>query len=587
MLQIKMAIRPVRPDVVLAVLLACTGQAAPQEAASSGGLSAWLDLADGAPVAGQSFDLRLRLLDATTGEPPLGLTLRSWIRPVEAGLPACTDAARAFRATGSLPRGVLDLDAPILAAVFSEGAVTLADPSLAQARATLRKAWVFSEPPVAMMADAATSSFLMAFAATGEVVRMDASDGSLTLAATGFDAPSDMIVTSHGLWVEDQTGLHLVTTERTTDLGPGTLVSASSLGVLSRSGGTLTLADLKTGLSVLQTQGDLPAAAVPDPADQDRAAGLVHAAGATLHVAWASGARQSIALGAAPDTLVPTEDGRSVLALDSAAGVIARVDLARGEVTEVIGDAGFAFGQALVLDGRLFLLAADASVVAVLNLAAAPDAPRWRRLTLGPPQDVLPGMRQLMTTPTRFGPVLALNPVNGLVSEIDTPEALGNAPQMSGFALRGGRPTGLATLTRSLRETDAPGIWQTRLALPAGAHELVVTAGIGLTLCLSLTVDGLVEATPTVQLTLADVPTSGSGHLRFRLEIPATVARPGDTASVTVAALGTGWRLRGLATADSSGLFTLPVSLPGPGLYAATPELAGIEAQATTFEVLP
>ncbi len=251
-------------------------------------------------------------------------------------------------------------------------------------------------------------------------------------------------------------------------------------------------------------------------------------------------------------------------------------------MSQVISDAGFPIGQALMAGGRLYLLARDSSSVAVLNPAAAPDAPRWRRLALGPPQPPGKGLWQLMTAPTPVGPVLALNPLNGLVSEIDAPEALGNAPQMTGFALRGGQPIALATLTRSWRDTATPGTLATRLALPAGNHEIVVTAGIGLTLCLPLSVNGPTDTAPTATLHLTAPP---GATLSFRLETTGAAPPSNTETRITIAAIGSGWRQTAMATPDASGIYTLTVALPGPGLYAATPDLPGLDARATTFQV--
>lgn len=564
------------------------GPAATQESASAGGLMAQLGLPNGPPVAGKAFEARLTLTDASSGEAPRGLLLRSWVRPSEPGAPACTDAVRAFRATGSLPRGVIDLDAPVLAAAFSEGAVTLADPSLAQARATLRKAWAFSDPPAAMVADPARGLFHMAFTATGEVVAMDASDGGLALVAEGLDGPSELVPApgGEGLWIGARDGVRFVLVDgANVHHGVGALVAAGPGAVIVAGDQRLRLLDAATGAVILEAAGTQPATGLRDPFDPSRPGGLAWAEGAEVQMLWQSGARQSVALGAVPDRLVADENGRRLYAIDSAAGAIAVVDLARGRVTEVIGDAGFAIGEALMTDDRLYLLSADASAVAVLNTRAAPDAARWRRLSLGPPVQPAEGWTQVLTATEAPGPVLALNSVNGLVSEVDAPEALGNAPQMTGFALRGGRPIGLVTLDRRWRE-GAVGEWRTRLALPAGAHEIVLTAGVGLTLCLPVTVAGEQQDVPRVVLRLTEVPAAGSGVLHFRLDRGDERAiDPVAPARVTVAALATGWRQRGLARAEGGGLFTMPVMLPGPGIYTITPDLAGFEAQATTFEV--
>jgi hypothetical protein len=482
----------------------------------------------------------------------------------------------------------VDLDAPVLAAAFSEGAVTLADPALAQARATLRKAWAFAAPPAAMVADADGGRFLMAFAGTGEVVAMDASDGSLTLVAGGLAAPAALVpAPGGGVWIGDADGVAVVDPDGALRrLGPGLVQAAPPWGVLVAGPESLRLLDGGSGAVLAEAPGRLPAAVLPDPADPTRPGGLAWVEGAAVEALWRSGARQRIGLGAGADRLLAGADGRRLYALDSAAGAIAVVDLAKGQVADVVADAGFPFGEALIAGDRLHLLAADASAAAVLNLRAGPEAPRWRRLALGPPVPPAAGWRQLLTLPEAPGPVLAMNPGNGLVSEVDAPEALGNAPQMTGFALRGGSPVGLATLSRRWREA-APGDWRTRLALPAGAHEIVVTAGLGLTLCLPLTVAGERDETPAVVLRLEEAPAAGPGLLRFRLEAPRGALDAAGPPGVTVAALATGWRQRGRAVPEGDGRFAFAVTLPGPGLYSVTPDIPGLEARATTFEVLP
>src|SRR5690606_21646298 len=79
-------------------------------------------------VPGQAFGIRATLTNAAGAEPPAGLYLSGWLRPMSFRNLPCTDAARAYLATQRLPTGAVDLNGPVIGVLSADGAATVVDP---------------------------------------------------------------------------------------------------------------------------------------------------------------------------------------------------------------------------------------------------------------------------------------------------------------------------------------------------------------------------------------------------------------------------------------------------------------------------
>lgn len=120
--------------LALAVLMAApVGAQGEVDAAALRTVLALSDLATGSDQRAQAnlpTRLTVRLTDVVSGQSPRGLSPRFMARPAGVGTPTCEQAARAYRATGSVPAGAVDFGTPLLVTETVDGAIGVADPKL-------------------------------------------------------------------------------------------------------------------------------------------------------------------------------------------------------------------------------------------------------------------------------------------------------------------------------------------------------------------------------------------------------------------------------------------------------------------------
>lgn len=603
-----------RSALLAAALLAGAGAGGAEErrSAAGAGLVGTLRFedAEGRPIetppSGEAVRLVLDLADPATGEPARGLAPAVWIRPVEPGGVACAAAGRAFRATGRLPVGTVDLNGIALAASFADGAVTLVDPRLDLASANLRAAHRFDAAPAFVAGLGPAQAFLLGFPEAGRLVRLDAADGR-TRDIVGVGRPTAALAAGPTrAFVADAEDGSVVLA----DLGGGPPAARWPIGRdprLAAGVGPGALAWSPDGRALLLdgTAGapsvtlDRPrldgAAAVPTAPDRfaaPRPAAVALLVGDTVEVVWldAPDAPTTIALGNPADQLLAAADGRFLFALDSAAGLVSVVDLAAGAVAAV-EPIGRPIAEAALTENALFLLGGDGGSVVVLSLRAlrSGTGPRRREVTIGPAAPVVAGATGALVSLEPAPQVLALSRAAQAAAVVSDYDAMGDAPPMTAVALRGGLPVAIGVVDRTIRET-APGSFEATAAVPPGAWELVASAGVAdRTLCIAFAVPG--DTGPATRPRVAArVVAPPDGALAAG---PATVtlalAPLADaTAPITVIDLVTGWRQSLVARRRADGLYELHLDLPRPGTYGLAPRLRALaRADNMILEVHP
>lgn len=608
--------RPTAPRSALLaiVVLAVAGAGSAEElrSAAGAGLIGTLRFEDAVgrsietPPASQAVRLVLALADPVTGEPARGIAPAAWIRPVEPGGVACAAAGRAFRATGQLPVGTIDLNGIVLAASFADGAVTLVDPRLDLATANLRAAHRFDATPSFVAGLGPAQAFLLGFPEAGRLVRLDAADGS-TRDVAGVGRPTAALAAGpNRVLVADAQDGSVVLAELDGSL-PATrwpvghdpqLAAGVGADALAWSpGGRALLLDGTAGAPALalvrpRLDGAAVVPAAPDPFETPRPAGVALLAGEAIEVVWldAPDAPTTITLGAPADRLLAAADGRFLFALDRAAGLVAVIDLAAGAVAAV-EPIGRPIAETALTDNALFLLADDGASVVVLSLRAlrSGTGPRRREVTIGPAERVAADATGALVSLDPAPQVLALNRAAQSAAVVSDYDAMGDAPPMTAVALRGGLPVAIGVVDRTIRET-VPGSFEATVAVPPGAWELVASAGVAdRTLCIAFAVPGDTGTAtrPRVAARLVD-PADGAlaaGPATVTLALaPLTDA----VAPITIVDLATGWRQSLVARRRDDGLYELRLDLPRPGTYGLAPRIRALaQADNMIIEVHP
>lgn len=603
-----------RSALLAVALIAATGAGGAGElrSAAGAGLVGTLRFEDAAgrpietPPASRAVRLVLALADPVTGEPARGLAPAAWIRPIEPGGAACAAAGRAFRATGRLPVGTIDFNGIVLAATFADGAVTLVDPRLDLATANLRAAHRFDAAPDFVAGLGPSQAFLLGFPETGRLVRLDAADGS-TRDVAGVGRPTTALAAgATRAFVADSEDGSVVLVEL--DGGPPAarwpvgedphLAGDGGVGALAWSSeGRAFLLDGTSGPPVLslvrsRLDGAVVVPATPDPLAPPRPAAVALLAGGAVEVVWldAPDAPTTIDLGAPADRLLAAADGRFLFALDSAAGLIAVVDLASDAVVAV-EQVGRSIAEVALTDNALFLLADDGASVVALSFRAlrSGTGPRRREVTIGPTERIPAGATGALVSLNPAPQVLALSRAAQAAAVISDYDAMGNTPPMTAVALRGGLPLAIGVVDRAIRET-IPGSFEATVAIPPGAWELVASAGVAdRTLCIAFTVPGDPGTASRVRVAgrLVDPP---DGTLAAGLATVALALAPltDAVAPITVVDLATGWRQSLEARRRDDGLYELRLDLPRPGTYGLAPRLRALErADNMILEVHP
>ncbi|HLQ19963.1 MAG TPA: hypothetical protein VK146_13380, partial [Tabrizicola sp.] len=463
------------------VLLAC--QVSAQEAEERGDLQAPLQAlvrftpeADIAP--GQPFAISARFVSAAGSDPPVGLQVAAWLRPISATNLPCTEAARAYRSTLGLPTGAVSLNGPLLAVAMADGAMTFADPDLDLASANILAAAKLEEVPSALVPDPARQRVLAVLPSRGEIVAVDALTGQVAILAGGFARPEAVVPASDGgAWVLDAGRSALIRigadgASLQTITGVTTLAVTADGGTAAYTGpGKAALLDLATGRSLAEFPVDSVASASLPLNDPSGTTGVAILASDRLELYYsdAPDAPVSIGLPAPATTLAAPADGRFIFAYDPAGGPVLVVDAVRGRLLQAVG-AEVPITEIAFTARAAFLLRADQQSAGALffDTIRADQPAAVREVVLGEARSgslpdgtwmaPLSGGRELV--------VVHAESYSGFVLH-DNPAMSDKTWPMTRVQLRGGEPRHIAVLDRSFRET-APGEFTGAATLPAG-----------------------------------------------------------------------------------------------------------------------
>lgn len=533
---------------------------------------------------GQPFDITVEIANSLGDDPPAGLVLAGWLRPVADSNLSCTEAARSFLATGRLPTGAIKLNGPVIGVAGQDGSFVIADPELDLATANLLGAARFDSPPASLSVDLDGRRFLASFAERGEVVEIAVPDAQTRVLAAGLDRPVAAYPGPGGsIWVLDQGAGQVLR------IAPDGQVQVQTLPTISRitpsaSRDALALAGDEAGILIDAGSGQI-LAGVDQPTgdavaldDLQGSFALARLAGNNLaiHYLDAVDSPVQMTLPGPASRLAASTDGRWLLAFDPGQAAPALlIDVAAGRVIQRI-DTGIPIAEIAFTDRAAYLMLADQSRVGVLDLSAIrPDQPvLMRDVMLGQPVQPARSGDGLLAPLWPQPGMLAVHSGSYTGFLIHDYSMMGDAPPMSALRLRGGIPERVATFDRSFREA-LPGRFRTAAVLPApGQYELVTTTGIGaLSFCAPLPgTSGTVPvaAQPGTVTARRDSADPSQVYLQLHAADGAPVGQM--PLIVLVSSLMTPWRETSRLIPDAAGQAPRPVLVPtnGPAVIAIT-----------------
>ena len=586
-----MGIRSTLAGCGLVLLLA--GQGLAQDGTTS--LTAVLTLTDPAsgqpmqPFAGQMVQLDLSLTDAVTGQPPRGLPLQGWVRPVQRGNSSCEQAVRGFLTTGSVPTGSVNLNTSVLAMLSQDGSVGVIDPKLNLMSANMLAAFKLDEQPAGMVVDPARMRILATQGAQGNILALPIPGGDAVVLASGLAAPAGIAVTDDGdIWVAssaDGTLKRLAPDGKprsSAQLGDARLGLRDDLDaplLVFSDTGAIRLIDRGNGKTLVDLGSAEP---VSDAVAIGTIAVLSLPAGrsvAQLRYLDAVDAPFDIPLGLPFTRISASQDGRFALAWSPGEAAFVLIDLARAQVVQPVALQDATITEARIFNGAAYLLSHDGGFVGVIDLATveigrAAEITEVRLGVKGPrPQGETALLVPLAPSPQ----LLAVDPVTQTGFVIEAMSGVNGMPPMDATRLRGGVPQKVLVVDRRLEETT-PGQFRVVWAFPAGEYELMLTTGItGLSSCLRFEVQGTRQAIGVlpVRMEVSTGPEpiqAGRPHdmlLRFYgpegeiIKVPQT--------AILVPSFKSGWRTKVIGVPQPDGALAMQVTLPHPGTFALQP----------------
>lgn len=579
-----------------AACLATLAAAGPAPAQTS--LTAALRLSDPAtgaeisPEVGKPVRLEVRLTDAVSGQPPRGLDLIGWVRPVERGAASCARAAQAFRATRRIPIGSSDLNGILVTTLNRDASVGVIDPKLDLYSSNMIAAHWFDAMPGDIAVDRQMMRALLTFPEAGRIDALSLVTGDVAPLARDLPAPADVATVSDGgIWVGSRTDGRLrrlapdgtVTATLVVGSGPVQLrklpdAETDLVGAFTQTGGLLLLNGV-SGREILRAESGGELADVTFLGDQAALAILSGRAEAELRFADAPGAAHRFPTGVAFSRLASGPDGRIAIAYTPGTPTFALIDTAVGRVAQPVELDDATVSEVAFTDSAAFLISHDGGFVAAVDLAtvALGREAVIRRVNLGARTDLPPDGAELLTPMFPSPHILAVEPKNQTGWVIGEIASSVEMPPMHSVRLRGGVPHRIRIVDRSFRE-HAPGHFETVWAFEAGDQELVLTTGIGgLSTCLRFEVRGEPARNVLTPVAIRAEPVAGPLVAGIEQEIVLRLSdrsgRPLDLPSLRLRlpSLQSSWSGTATARRHVSGELRARVRLPHPGSFVVQP----------------
>jgi hypothetical protein len=529
---------------------------------------------------GKAVRLVVSLTDATTGQPPRGLAIRGFARPMRAGAGRCEQAARAYLTTGAVAEGAVSFDTAAFVVLNEDASLGVIDPRLNLQSANMIAAHRLPEMASGLAVDSSRARLLVSLPGEGAILNLPLTGGDAQPFAAGLTDPGALLYQGDQLWAATATGLHSFGADgevrerhplglgkvRLLDDGTGGPLAYTSDGVMWRDSKQ---SDLGFRVGDLAPAGPGTVIAV---VAQEPEARVIYADVPDRPVI--------IPLGRIFQRVTPDPEARFALAWSPGDPSFAVIDLALGRVVQA-GALGTGTVSAVYLGREKgFLQSHDGGLVAVLDLGSvrAGQAVQMTAVRLGttsptPDADAGPLLLPLGET----GQIMAVDPGVQTGFLIDAMAAIDGQPPMEAARLRGGVPRAVHLADRRLIEV-ASGQFEVTWAFSSGAWELVLTSGPGgLTRCLPFAVRGDNAAAEVIQVRMQvrpqDAPLrAGKATLlevRFQDAEGVAVAMP--PLELLVPAMNSSWREVLHATPREDGTLVVTLTPPHAGAFAIQP----------------
>lgn len=594
---------------VLALVVLSSGQAPAEDATRElaadrdlqAGLAVKLRLSrqDGVPIErpdpGSAFRIEFELTDAATDTPARGMHPAVWLRPREATNSSCDEAGRAWRATGRLPLGAIDLNGTVVATHDDAGKLAFVDPRLDLATSNMLSISDTEGEVFELAADRDGQRILLRGADEIRARRIDGSTESLMQSG----GPTRMLALSGaGVWAATDGSLKRLDGHGTFEVArdgeisilrdarpPGSRPAAPSASMepeliiaTSAGAGLLIHADGRVQRFAAGPIRDVvyaPIAGGTLALGQDRLVTLA---------SLSSGAKASVGLPADADRLELDPTQRLALAWSEANSAVSFVEIS---TMRLAGALSFdrPIREVAFAGNNLFALLDDLSAVIAIDLATvAPGGePKLHSIPLGPATTVPLGSGPYLASLAPQPKVMAAHRPTQTVF-IVTAEGGERMPPMTAFRLKSGLPRALLVLDRSLQEAAAGRYATTAIGPQAGPWELVLTTGTGgLTTCFAIDVgDGiLARRDDRIRLTVSVEPVRlprsddfGESELLIHVDAGDYRTALADKLPFSVMALDRPWRANVVAERLDAGRYRGRVRLPGAGQYPIIPAFA-------------
>lgn len=529
---------------------------------------------------GIPFQITVTVNNTLGTDPPAGLTLAGWLRPVSDSNLDCTEAARSFLATARLPTGAIKLNGPVIGVASRDKGFVIADPALDLATANLMGATTFDSVPSSLIADIDNHRFLATFPETKEVRAIDVPTAHSTPIAQGLSQPVAAFPGAAGaVWVLDrgQSSVLLAAPDAPhrimlRDMQALTLAAGGKTLAAAGHASSLLL-DAQSGKVLFRVdQGAVDAVPLDD---QTGSYALARLSGGRIFIHYLD-APDSVVEVPLPDPatrIAPSVDGRWILAFDPASvQPAALIDIASGAAIQRIST-GVPISEIAFTDRAAYLMLADQSRVGVLDLTTVSrDKPsQLRDVMLGQPQTPFQNGAGMLASLWPQPGMLAVHAQTYTGFLIHDYSMMGDAPPTSALRLRGGVPAIVGTYDRSFREISAGRFATSAMLSTPGRYELVTTTGIGaLSFCAMLpdTTGTTQPVTRPGRLNARHGADPSQVYLSFRTE-DGTPAAEGQL-TVLVTGLRSPWRQMLDLQLDAEGRAIQPVMIPTNDLAVIT-----------------